>query len=80
MPILHDAAVRTSIEARVRALRPDAIPRWGKMSVDQMLWHVNQALAVAAGRLTPAANKVPVPRSLIKFAALNLPWTRNAPR
>jgi len=42
--LLHDPAVRDAIRARVEALRPDAPRKFGKMSIDQMLWHVNQAL------------------------------------
>ena len=51
-PTLHERAVRASIEQRVRALRPDAKPRWGKMSVDQMLKHCRLWEEMALGRLT----------------------------
>ena len=37
---------------RLKALRPDAQRRWGKMSVAQMLWHVNEAMEGALGRIT----------------------------
>ena len=55
MPLLHDQAVRSRIESRLRALTPDRRPLWGKMSVDQMLWHLNEALAGALGEMRPGA-------------------------
>lgn len=48
MPLLHDPAVRKTMEARLTAIRPDSQRQWGSMSVDQMLWHVNQFLAFAS--------------------------------
>jgi hypothetical protein len=76
---LHDSDIRSSILARVRALQPNARGRWGKMSVDQMLWHVNQSLAHSVGEGDIADVKPPLPRKFIKFLVLNLPWTKNAP-
>src|SRR5688500_12483390 len=61
MRTLHDPAVRRSLEARLDALRPDAPRRWGKMTPDQMLWHVNQYLPSATGEDTMPAPKGPVP-------------------
>ena len=49
MPMLHDPAVRSSIEARLNSIRSDSPRQWGSMTVDQMLWHVNQFLAGAMG-------------------------------
>ena len=79
MAILHDSTVRASLETRLHALKPDTKPRWGKMSVDQMLWHVNQALAEAVGEIKTPAITSPVPRPVMRFAVLNLPWVKNAP-
>jgi hypothetical protein len=77
MPLLHDPAVRDSIRARVNNLGPDTPRRWGKMSVDQMLWHVNRALRNAIGEIEPPEIHVPIPRGLAKFLTLNMPWPRN---
>jgi hypothetical protein len=49
------------------------------MSVDQMLWHVSDALALALGELSVPPTKPPLPRGLLKFMILNLPWGKNAP-
>ena len=51
MALLHDPQHRAEILRRIRALQPDAARRWGKMSVAQMLWHVNEAMEGALGRI-----------------------------
>ena len=63
MPLLHDQAVRSRIEGRLGALTPDRRPLWGKMSVDQMLWHLNEALSGALGEIdvAPPDKKPPIP-------------------
>lgn len=79
MTVIHDPAVRASIEARLSRLRADSTPVWGRMTADQMLWHVNQALATSLGRLTPPPNRMPLPRALVRFFGLTMPWPRNSP-
>jgi len=49
------------------------------MSVDQMLWHVNESLAVFTGEKKLPAGKPPLPPAILKFAVLKLPWMKNAP-
>jgi len=79
MALLHDSVVRDSIRARVHKLSPDTSARWGKMSVDQMLWHVNRVMSNALGEFEPTEMAVPIPRGLAKFLTLNMPWPKNAP-
>src|SRR6476661_1977445 len=80
MPVLlHDPTVRDSIRARVQKLTPNATRAWGKMSVDQMLWHVNQAMSNALGETTPPDKKPPLPLPMLRFIVLNLPWGKGAP-
>lgn len=79
MALLHDTEFRTRVEARVRALTPDSRPRWGKMSVDQMLWHVNHALEATMGDVAVPPTKAPLPRAVMKFLILNVPWPKGAP-
>ena len=76
---IHDPAVRASIEARLGKLTADSKGVWGRMTVDQMLWHVNQALATALGRVQQGPKNVPIPAAVMRFAVLKMPWTRNAP-
>jgi hypothetical protein len=79
MPLLHDPAVRDSIRARIQKLTPTSTRRWGKMSVDQMVWHVNQSLSNSLGEWTPKEMSIPLPRALIKFMVFNMPWMKSAP-
>lgn len=79
MALLHDAEFRTRVEARLAALTAQSRPRWGKMSVDQMLWHVNHALEMSLGDVKVAPQRAPLPRALMKFLILNMPWPKGAP-
>ena len=79
MPTIHDAAYRAQLVQRIQSLRPDSSRRWGKMTVDQMLWHVNDAMALSLGELAVEAHKIPMPRWLLKFIVLNLPWGKGGP-
>ena len=79
MPSFHDPLDRASFESRVRALTPNAKRQWGTMSPDQMLWHINQALAMNLGRATGEMMRIPIPRALMKMVALYLPWPKGAP-
>jgi hypothetical protein len=79
MQHLHDAGDRAEILRRLKALRPDADRRWGKMSVGQMLWHVSVAMEGALGRGEVDAMKVPLPRPVMKFIVINMPWPKGAP-
>lgn len=79
MARLHDAQHRADILQRLKSLRPDAERRWGKMSVAQMLWHVNEAMEGALGRIKADPMKVPIPRPVLKFLVLNVPWGKGAP-
>ena len=76
MPMLHDAVFREEAKRRVRTLRPDTARQWGKMSVDQMLWHVNCALENALGRYPITPLRLPLPKFLLKFVVITLPWRK----
>ena len=79
MPLLHDSQFRSELQARLRALQPASKPQWGKMSVDQMLWHVNQGLALSLGQISAAPGKTPLPKPIMRFLVVNLPWPKSAP-
>ena len=49
------------------------------MSVDQMLWHVNRTLQLHLGEITGPRERTSLPRSVMKFLVLNLPWPKGAP-
>ena len=73
---LHDKTAREGLLERVGRLRPDAQRRWGKMTVDQMLHHVNAALEMSLGRLPTKRKRIAIPLPLFKFIAFNLPWPK----
>lgn len=77
--ILHDAAVRESIRARVNALQPDTPRAWGKMTADQMLRHCNLTLEGAMGRTLAESLRIPLPNFVLKFMILRMPWPKGAP-
>jgi hypothetical protein len=79
MRVLHDPVVRSDIEQRLKKLQPTATPQWGRMSVNQMLWHVNEGMLVGMGDRPLTKKFVPVPRAFIKHAVLNWPWMKGAP-
>ena len=79
MRSLHDAAYRETIRARLKSLRADSHRKWGKMSSDQMLWHVAAGLELALGRRTSKPMKPPLPRPLLRFLVINVPWPKGAP-
>src|SRR3954467_9068028 len=76
--LLHDPPVHASIRARIQSLRADTPRQWGKMSIDQMLWHVNVSMREAVGEYTPNLKPLPVPKVLFRWAVLNIPWGRGA--
>jgi hypothetical protein len=77
MPLLHDSAVREELERRVRALRSDARRQWGMMSVDQMLWHVNESFRMALGEAQFQPIKTPpLPKPVMRWLLLNVPWPK----
>jgi hypothetical protein len=79
MPMLHDPAFRSSIETRLNALRPDSPRKWGTLTADQMLWHVNQFLEAALGEGSLPTQKSPMPLPLLRVMLLYMPWPKSAP-
>ena len=76
--LLHDPEVYASIRKRIESLRPDTPRAWGKMTVDQMLWHVNVSMREAVGDYQARITPLPVPKALMRWAVINLPWGRGA--
>jgi len=79
--MLHDPAIRSSIESRLKALSPDTPRKWGTMTADQMLWHLNQFLSFALGEGSYERQKssIPIPKPIFRFLLLNMPWPKSAP-
>ena len=79
MTLLHDAAVRDSCRARIAALSASKRPKWGRMSVDQMLWHCNQVLKTSLGDMTVVPRRPPFPVPVLKFILFEMPWPHGMP-
>ena len=80
MPVLlHDAGIGDSVRKRVQALTSETKPTWGRMSVDQMLRHVNLSLAESLGEHKAERSLKGLPRPLIRWMILNGPWGKGAP-
>lgn len=78
MAILHDPEVRASLKRRLESLNPNSPRKWGRMTVDQMLWHVNVSMSECLGEYSPPPMRVPMPRKLLRWLILNVPWPRGA--
>ena len=76
--LLHDPEVYASIRERVNSLRVDSQRQWGRMSIDQMLWHVNVSMREAVGEYSPQIKPLPVPKALLRWAVINIPWGHGA--
>ena len=74
--LLHDPVTRESIRERVKKVSPASTRQWGKMSPDQMLWHVNQLLAEGLGQVRFGPFTPPLPFPIVKFIALNFRWPK----
>ena len=70
--------VSASIRARIEKLTAASQRRWGTMSVDQMLWHVNQILMNGLGHFRPADMFQPMPKSIMRFIVIRFPWPKGA--
>lgn len=75
------ASGREEIARRLASLTPDAVRRWGTMTVGGMLCHVDDSYKVVMDERPLFATKIDVPKGLAKFVALRLPmrWPRNLP-
>ena len=80
MSLIHSSSDLEALKARVLALRADSVRRWGTMSVDQMMRHLNVVLEMCMGRRDWVEPKrfVPIPRSWLTWLVLTLPWPKGA--
>src|SRR3954466_9031822 len=76
---MHEPGAGDGIRRRVAALTPTSRRVWGKMSIDQMLYHVNLVLAESLGEHKAARSIRGLPRRLVRFAIINLPWGKGSP-
>ena len=72
---------RRAIQQRLRALRPDCAPRWGRMTAPQMVRHLIDCHHMALGELAVTAPETRLPRAFVKWVSLYtpLPWPAGLP-
>ena len=77
-PSLLDAATRDRFVARIRALSPDARPRFGKLTVDRMVCHLLDGLKIAFGELRPEHVRSPLRNRLGRWLVIwsPIPWPK----
>ena len=73
MKSLRNPADRQTISHRISALAPDDAARWGRMSVHQMVRHLDDSYKCGLGEryASPATNFIQ--RTLVKWIALHMP-------
>ena len=77
--LLHDAGRADELGRRVRTLTPASTPRWGRMTVDQMLHHCNLVLLESLGEYAPPRTIHWAPQRLVRWAIVSGPWGKGAP-
>ena len=60
MPSIWEEEARHELLSRLDQLTADAPARWGKFHCPAMMAHVNDALRIPLGEVTPASRKVPI--------------------
>lgn len=77
---IFDKADNAKIIARINSLTPESQPLWGKMTVDQMLKHTNEALIVAFGENTIKVNfLMRLLGKMLKNKVFNSDFGKNSP-
>ncbi|RRA48598.1 DUF1569 domain-containing protein [Acidipila sp. EB88] len=79
MRTLANPADLAEIVQRLHLVVADDPALWGVMNAAEMLCHLRGAFRVAMGEIEAAPVEVPMPRAVLKFAALwtEIPWRRN---
>ncbi|HEY0701321.1 MAG TPA: DUF1569 domain-containing protein [Candidatus Acidoferrales bacterium] len=70
---LSDAANRSEVLARLKNVRSDSARKWGRMSPQQMLRHLNGSFRGVMSGTPLGLVKVPLPRPMMRWLALDLP-------
>jgi hypothetical protein len=80
MKTIWNEPERQELLARIARLSPDARPRWGRMSVHQMLVHLCDAFRMASGDLVIPSKNVPLRFTPLKQLFIYwLPMPKGAP-
>jgi Protein of unknown function (DUF1569) len=64
---------KTELLRRLRAVRPDSVPRWGRMSAHQMICHLSDAFRMGIGQKPVRRVGGVFHRTLLKWLVLYAP-------
>lgn len=80
MKTLWDPPTERELLTRIRSLRPDTPPRWGRFTCPQMVVHVTDAFALYMGELACAAKWTPARYPPLKQALVYVvPFPKHVP-
>ena len=64
---------KAEILHRLKAVRPDSVRRWGRMSAHQMVCHLSDSFRMACGQKAGGQASGRLQRTIVKWVALCLP-------
>ena len=73
MKSLSQEVSTAEILRRLHALRPDSVPRWGRMSAHQAVCHLSDSFRMAIGQKVASPASGPLQRTIVKWVALYFP-------
>lgn len=78
MKSIFEKEVQQEILRRAKTLKPYSVRLWGKMSPEQMLWHISAQLRMGLGEIKskPWFNKL-ISRIAVQTFGLRIPWSNN---
>lgn len=81
MKDIGNPAVQRNILLRIKRLSPEDEARWGKMTVQQMICHLNDGYRAVLSERKLAPVDMGIPRPLLKWIALRVPmrWPKGVP-
>ena len=80
MATIFEPAALAGLTERIRALEKEASRKWGRMSVEGMVCHLNDAFLMVLGERPSETTPSWVERTAIRFLALHtpVPWPKGA--
>ena len=81
MKDISSPKVQRDVLLRIGRLSPGDQARWGRMTVHQMVCHLNDAYRAVLANKTLAPINLGIPRPLLKWIALRVPvrWPKDVP-
>ena len=79
MQSIYDTPTLTELVNRFNKLSPNSKPQWGKMTVDQMLHHLNLSMEAPLGKMVPTTKPVFFMRFLRGVLYNDKPFGKGSP-